>query len=147
MSEGITAEGALLQVNTGTTASPTWVPIVERAQLRVAKTTNVITMTSFDDEGFEGTKPGIRSSGIEASGNYVPSDTGYQYLEDMYLDGAQAEFRALWVTSAPGVTPVTYRGWRVECTLTDLSESGNVGDKVELGLSLRGNGRPSVVTV
>lgn len=147
MSAGITAEGALLRVNTGTTASPVWTPIVERSQLRVPKTGAVITMTSFDDQGFEGTKPGIRTIGIEASGNYVPSDAGYQKLESMYLTGEQSEFQALWVTSAPGVSPVTYRGWQMLGTLTDLSEGGNVGDKVELGLSVRGNGRPSIVTI
>lgn len=148
MSQGITTEGARLEVNTGTVLSPVWTPIIERAQMKVPKTGAVINMTSFDDAGFDSFKAGLRNIKIDASGNYVPSDTGYQKLEDMWINGSTAQFRALWRTSDPGVSPATYRGWLVnQCVVTDLSESGNVGTKADLSLALQGSGAPQVVTL
>lgn len=147
MSLGITAEGARLEVNTGTTGSPVWVPIIERSQMKVGKSGATIDMTSFDDAGFSSFKPGLRDIKFDATGNYIPSDTGYQTLESMWLDGSVKTFRALWRTSDPGITPVTYRGWSVDAMITDLGEGGNVGAKVELSLALQGAGRPTIVTL
>jgi hypothetical protein len=148
MAEGITTEGAVIEVNTGTSGSPVWTPIVERSQLRVPKTGETIDMTSFDDEGFRGVRPGLRQMQFEANGNYVPSNAGYQALETAWIDGAYLDIRAMWRTSAPGVTPATYRGWRgASSVLTDFGEGGNVGDKVELSLNLTVSGRPEIVTV
>ena len=144
--EGITTEQAVLQVNTGTTAAPVWTPVIERSQIQDGKTGATIDMTSFDDAGFSSSKPGLRSSSINASGNYVPSDAGYLELETAWLDGIVDEVRFGWRTSIAGVTPIDYSGWQIDAIVTDLGTGGNAGDKVELSLALQGSGRPVKVT-
>lgn len=142
MPEGITAEGAVLQVNTGTSEVPTWTPIVERSQMQLAKTGERIDMTSFDGDGFREGRPGLRQINLNASGNYVPTDTGWDKVEDSWLDGVNVEIRCLWRLDDGSQT-----GWMFEATVTDVGENGNVGDKVEASLAFEGTGRPTKVTV
>lgn len=142
MADGITSEGAVLQVNTGTTQSPTWTPIIERAQLNVNKTGEPIDMTSFDSQGFRDRRPGLRSMSLDANGNYVPTDDGWEAIEDAWLDGEVVELRALWRDNDGGQV-----GWQVEATITNVGETANIGDKVETSLSFDGNGRPTKVTI
>lgn len=142
MSEGITAEGSVLQVNTGTTQSPTWTPIIERSQLAMPKTGERIDMTTFDDDGFRAGRPGLRQINCNANGNYVPTDTGWQAIEDAWLDGENVELRALW-----RLDDGSQQGWQFEATVTDVGETGGVGDKVETSLSFEGSGRPTQVTI
>lgn len=143
MAQGLTAEGALVRINTGTEQSPTWTPIAERSQANISKSGETIDMTSFDSEGFREFKPGLRNATLSASGNYVPSDTGYEALEDAWMDGVNVPgVQVLWRTN-PGETPAKYQGWKWDSALvTDLSEDGSVGDKVNLNLSLQLNGKP-----
>jgi hypothetical protein len=143
MAEGIVAEGAVLEVNTGTQVTPVWTPIIERSQLQNTKSGAAIDMTSFDDEGFTGRRPGLRSMALTANGNYVPSDTGYAALETAWLDGLEVDVRALWKINADG----DQTGWRFDAVVTNLSENGQVGGKVELGLSFESNGRPVKVDI
>ncbi len=144
---GLTTEGAVLQVNTGTVPSPIWTPVIERSQLRDPKSGDAIDMTTFDDAGFRAFKPGLRTIGVEATGNYVPTDTGYAVLETAWIDGATIGVRFGWKTSEPGELPVTHDGFRIdECVITDLGTGGNVGEKVELSLRLQGSGAPTPVT-
>lgn len=142
MAEGITAEGAVLQINTGTTQVPTWTPVIERAQLNIAKTSERIDMTSFDDEGFRAGKAGLRQINLDANGNYVPTDTGWEALEDAWLDGTNVEIRALWLSDDGSQT-----GWQFEATITNVGETGSVGDKVETSVSFEGSGRPTKVEI
>lgn len=142
MANGITAEGAVLQVNTGTSQSPTWTPIIERAQLNFSKNGDRIDMTNFDGDGFSEGRPGTRSINCDASGNYVPTDTGWLAIEDSWLDGDNVEIRGLWRLDDGSQT-----GWQFEATVTSVGESGSVGDKVEGALSFEGSGRPTRVTV
>lgn len=143
MSTGITAEGAVLEVNTGTIGAPVWTPIIERSRLQMRKTGESIDMTTFDDQGFRGRRPGLRDTNIDASGNYVPSDTGYQALEDAWLAGDPVHIRGLWDDGAGGQV-----GWQFDnSVITDLGELGNVGDKVELSMSFEGSGPPTKVTL
>ena len=143
---GITTERAVLQVNTGTVAAPIWTDVIERSQIQDGKTGATIDMTSFDDAGFSSSKPGLRSSSINASGNYVPSDAGYLQLETAWLEGIVGQVRFGWRTSDPGVLPLDYTGWRIDAIVTDLGTGGNAGDKVELSLALQGSGKPEKVT-
>lgn len=145
MSDGIVTEGALLEVSDDDGANYT--PVLERAQLRVPKTAELIDMTSFDDEGFRARRAGLRVIDVEATGNYVPTDAGLDMVEDAWLDGIPLYVRVSWVSSAPG-DPETRRGWEIpDCPVTDLGEGGNVGDKVELSLKFAGGGRPTLYEV
>lgn len=148
MSAGLTAEGAIFRINTGTSGSPTWTPVLERSQMSITKNGETIDMTSFDDEGFRSFKPGLRNSTMNANGNYVPSDDGYEELEDAWLDGLVVPgVQALWLTN-PGASPASYVGWEWDgAIVTDLGEDGSVGDKVNLTLSLQLNGKPTKVNV
>lgn len=142
MADGITAEGAVLQINTGTTMVPVWTPIIERAQLVINKTGESIDMTSFDSDGFFDRRPGLRSISLDASGNYVPTDAGWDALEDAWLDGETVEIRGLWRLDDGG-----QQGWQFNAVVTNVGETGNVGDKVEGALAFEGAGRPTKVTI
>ncbi len=146
MSEGLTTESAKLAVNTGTKAAPVWTAVVERGEIRDPKTGDTIDMTSFDDLGFRAFKPGLRQMEVTASGNYVPTDVGYQKLRDSWLDGALVDVRFGWRTSDPGVVPETFTGWRVDAIITSIGTGGSVGEKVELSLDLQASGKPAEVT-
>jgi hypothetical protein len=147
MSDGIVAEGAKVEVNTGSVATPIWTPIAERSQASITKSGETIDMTSFDDEGFRSFRPGLRNATLSANGNYVPSDAGYVVLEDAWLEGTVVPgIRVMWVSNPDEATP-EYVGWQWDgCIVTDLGEDGAVGDKVNLTLSLQLNGRPTKVT-
>lgn len=145
MSDGIVTEGALLEISTD--GGSVYAPVLERSQLRVPKTGETIDMTSFDDDGFRAPRPGLRKIDVEATGNYVPTDTALDDLETSWLDGIPLYVRTSWVTSAPG-DPETRKGWIIpDCAITDLGEGGNVGDKVELSLKFAGGGRPTAYSV
>lgn len=144
MSDGISTEGALLEVSFDEGAN--YDPVLERSQMRNPKTTETIDFTSFDSDGFRDRGPGLRTIDVEASGNYVPADGVLDDLNTAWLDGDRVHVRASWRTSAPG-DPETRRGWTIPgCTITDLGEGGNVGDKVELSLKFAGGGRPEEYT-
>lgn len=147
LSQGLTAEGAILQINTGTLDTPTWTTVLERSQMNITKSGETIDMTSFDSEGFRDFKPGLRNATMTATGNYVPSDSGYAALETAWLDGQVVPgVRALWVEEFG--PPTDYIGWAWDgAIVTDLSEDGSVGDKVNLNLGLQLNGRPTQVTI
>lgn len=146
MATGLTAEGALLEVNTGDDTTPVWTPVIERSQLTIGKTGDTIDMTTFDTEGFRDFRAGLRTMTINASGNHVPLDTGYDACAQAWEDGAVLQVRASWRTSAPGVTPETRTGWEVDAIVTDIGEDGSVGDKVNSSLSFQAAGKPTVYT-
>lgn len=142
MADGITAEGAVLEVNTGTNEAPDWTPIIERAQLNMQKTGESIDMTSFDSDGFRDRRPGLRSISLDANGNYVPTDIGWNAVNDSWHVGEVVEIRGLW----RGDDGTQY-GWQFSATITNVGETANVGDKIETSLSFDGNGRPTKVTI
>ena len=119
--------------------------MVERGEIRDPKTGDTIDMTSFDDLGFRAFKPGLRQMEVTASGNYVPTDAGYQKLRDSWIDGALVDIRLGWRTSAPGEAE-TFTGWRVDAIITSIGTGGAVGEKVELSLDLQVSGKPVEVT-
>lgn len=139
---GITAEGAVLEVNTTPDAAPTWSPVIERSQLTMNKTGERIDMTTFDAEGFRAGLPGLRQINVDATGNVVPLNVAWLYLEDAWLEGENIELRGLWRTRDGGQI-----GWQFEATITNIGEQGDVGDRVTAPLSFEGSGRPTKVTI
>ena len=82
----VTGVDFLIQVNTGTEAAPVWTTVAGQQNATLNREVDDADITSKDSNGWYEGLPTIRNWSIDFDGLIVESDTGYQALEDAYMN-------------------------------------------------------------
>ena len=121
----------VIQVNTGTEATPSWTTVAGQRGATLNRSTDVVDTTSKDSNGWEENTPSIRHWSIDFDGLLVENDAAFVELENAYMNNEQVH-----------VQMVTAAGNKFEgtATLTDFPiEAPHDGEATYSG-TLQGSG-------
>lgn len=127
----VTGVDFIIQVNTGTEAAPVWTTVAGQRNATLNREVEEADATSKDSNGWYEGIPTIRSWSIKFDGLIVEDDTGYQALEDAYMNNEILQVQI--------VTPAgnKYTG---KAYLTDFSLEAPYKDDAVYSGTLQGTG-------
>ena len=127
----VTGVDFLIQVNTGTEATPTWTTVAGQQNATLNREVDEADITSKDSDGWYEGLPTIRNWSIDFDGLIVEDDTGYKALEDAYMNNEILQVQI--------VTPVgnKYTG---KAYLTDFPIEAPYDDAATYSGTLQGTG-------
>lgn len=77
----------LLEVNTGTEATPVWSPVGGQRNANLSESVEEIDLTTEDSDGAQEFGAGLYSAEISCDGLYIPTSTGYTALKTAFRNG------------------------------------------------------------
>lgn len=136
MANEIASEVLVLEANTGTTLSPTWVQLVCLTDKEISASTSNVEITTDCNDGFVTNKPGKKSWSMTFSG-YANSNPGagegsYETTYGLWDARTETEFRIRNSDNSYYRQGIGY--------LSDISESSSAGDYLQFSGTISGTG-------
>ncbi len=125
---------AVLYINTGTYASPTWSAICNVTDVSVSMTKNASDASTRCGDGWMESIPGLRDATISFTSNFDTSDTNQATLITSYMDDSTVD---VYVANGDITVSGTYKGFRGVCMVSNMSVDQALDDVQKINFELR----------